>query len=157
MDKEWAYRWFLFTVFFAAAAFASCGPQKLKTGELRIERSAGAPLPLKVELAKTGDEQARGLMYRKQLPEGEGMLFIFERDKVLSFWMKDTLIPLSIAFIAADGRIIDIKDMQALDTNTVNSSRSVRYALEVPQGWFKRMGVGEGDIVRVDELLRKVE
>ncbi|MDR2134350.1 MAG: DUF192 domain-containing protein [Treponema sp.] len=148
---------FLFAFFFAAAAFVSCGPQKLKTGELAIERSGGAPLSVKVELARTGEEHARGLMHRKQLPQGEGMLFIFGRDQVLSFWMKDTLIPLSIAFIASDGRIIDIKDMQALDTTAVKSSRSVRYALEVPQGWFDRAGVGEGDIVRVEELLRKTE
>jgi uncharacterized membrane protein (UPF0127 family) len=91
-------------------------------------------------------------MYRTRLPDGEGMLFVFERDEVLSFWMKDTYIPLSIAYIASDGRIIDIKDMYPYDTNSVTSSRSVRYALEVPQGWFFSAGVQTGDVVRLTEI-----
>jgi uncharacterized membrane protein (UPF0127 family) len=76
------------------------------------------------------------------------MLFIFDRDQVLSFWMKNTLIPLSIAFIASDGRILQIKDMEPLSLSTVNSDRSVRYALEVPRGWFSRAGIAIGDIVQ---------
>jgi uncharacterized membrane protein (UPF0127 family) len=66
----------------------------------------------------------------------------------MSFWMKNTLIPLSIAFIATDGRIIEIKDMEPLNLSPVQSSRSVRYALEVPQGWFSRAGIGVGDIIQ---------
>jgi uncharacterized membrane protein (UPF0127 family) len=89
-------------------------------------------------------------MFRKRLADGEGMLFIFERDEALSFWMKNTLIPLSIAFIASDGRIIDIKDMRPLDLSSVKSSRSVRYALEVPQGWFNRVNVRPGDKIIID-------
>jgi uncharacterized membrane protein (UPF0127 family) len=147
------YVW-LYIFFFLAVSFASCGPQKLKTAALGIERSGAAPVSITVELARTETEQARGFMHRKQVPDGEGMLFVFERDRILSFWMKDTLVPLSIAFIASDGRIIDIKDMEALDTATVSSSRSVRYALEVPRGWFKRAGISEGDIVKIDEILQ---
>jgi uncharacterized membrane protein (UPF0127 family) len=93
-------------------------------------------------------------MYRKNLSDGEGMLFIFERDDVLSFWMKNTLIPLSIAFIASDGRILEIRNMQPHDLNSIKSSRSVRYALEVPQGWFSRAGVRVGDrLLVVSDLL----
>jgi uncharacterized membrane protein (UPF0127 family) len=84
-------------------------------------------------------------MHRRNLPDGEGMLFVFERDQILSFWMKNTFIPLSIAFIASDGRIIDIRDMEPQSLSAVKSTRSVRYALEVPQGWFTRQGIREGD------------
>jgi uncharacterized membrane protein (UPF0127 family) len=105
---------------------------------------------IKAEIARTEDERSKGLMFRKKLADGEGMLFIFDRDQQLSFWMKNTLIPLSIAYIASDGRIIDIKDMQPLDLNSVQSSRSVRYALEVPQGWFSRAGIEPGDTVRLN-------
>ena len=72
---------------------------------------------------------------------------IYERDEVLSFWMKNTYIPLSIAFITYEGRIIEIKDMYPHIEISVTSSRSVRYALEVPQGWFSKTGIREGDIV----------
>ena len=89
-------------------------------------------------------------MYREKLADGEGMLFVFDRDEILSFWMKNTLIPLSIAFISYDGKIIDIKDMEPQSLEPVRSSRSVRYALEVPQGWFSRAGFGAGDMVRLD-------
>jgi uncharacterized membrane protein (UPF0127 family) len=66
--------------------------------------------------------------------------------------MKNTLIPLSIAYITSDGRITEIRDMYPLDENSVHSSRSVRYALEVPQGWFARAGIRAGDVVRIDTL-----
>ena len=129
----------------------SCSAQKLPVRELPIEREGRRITAVKAEIASTADERSKGLMYRKKLPDGEGMLFVFERDEVLSFWMKNTLIPLSIAFISSDGRIIDIKDMYPHDENSVVSSRSVRYALEVPQGWFMRAGVSEGDVVKVTE------
>jgi uncharacterized membrane protein (UPF0127 family) len=127
----------------------SCSSQKLTVQELPIERDGIEIVVVKVEIAQTEEERNRGLMFRKKLPDGEGMLFIFERDEVLSFWMKNTLIPLSIAFITSDGRIIDIKDMYPHDENSILSSRSARYALEVPQGWFSRAGVQNGDVVRI--------
>jgi uncharacterized membrane protein (UPF0127 family) len=133
-----------------SAHFAACAPKKLATAELRIERSGAAAVWVKAELARTPEERSQGLMFRKRLADGEGMLFIFERDEALSFWMKNTLIPLSIAFIASDGRIIDIKDMRPLDLSSVKSSRSVRYALEVPQGWFNRVNVRPGDKIIID-------
>ena len=129
----------------------SCPIQKLPVRELPIERDGQRITVVKAEIASTVEERSQGLMHRKKLPDGEGMLFVFEKDEVLSFWMKNTFIPLSIAFIASDGRIIDIKDMYPLNENSVVSSRSVRYALEVPQGWFLRVGVSEGDVVRIRE------
>jgi len=147
MNFKQGFLYFLLAV--CIANFALCTPQKLKTATLVIEGEGGA-VNITAEIARTGDERSRGLMFRKKLPDGEGMLFVFERDQQLSFWMKNTLIPLSIAFIAADGRIIEIKDMQPLNENSVQSSRSVRYALEAPQGWFSRAGVQSGDRVHMD-------
>ncbi|MDR0584164.1 MAG: DUF192 domain-containing protein, partial [Treponema sp.] len=135
-------------VFLFVCGLAGCAPGKLAGAEIRVERAGTEAALLKVELARTPEERSRGLMHRKNLADGEGMLFIFERDQALSFWMKDTLIPLSIAFIASDGRIVEIRDMRPLDLNPVKSSRSVRYALEVPQGWFERAGIKPGDTVK---------
>jgi uncharacterized membrane protein (UPF0127 family) len=89
-------------------------------------------------------------MYRKSLDDGRAMLFIFDRDERLSFWMKNTTIPLSIAFLSRDGRILEIRDLQPLDERSVRSSRSARYALEAPQGWFGRAGVAVGDTLVID-------
>jgi uncharacterized membrane protein (UPF0127 family) len=77
------------------------------------------------------------------------MLFIYERDQILSFWMKNTLIPLSIAFISRDGRILEIRDMQPQSLATVKSSRSARYALEAPLGWFTRANIAPGCMVQI--------
>jgi uncharacterized membrane protein (UPF0127 family) len=140
----------LLLIFVLNAGFAACSPQKQKTAVLGIERQNAAAVEITVEIARTDEERSKGLMYRKVLPDGDGMLFIFDRDQQLSFWMKNTIIPLSIAFIASDGHIIEIKDMQPNDLTSVKSSRSVRYALEVPQGWFQRVNVKPGDVVKID-------
>jgi uncharacterized protein len=131
------------------SGFAGCTPQKLKTTVLTIERENGQPVEITVELARTDEERSRGLMYRESLPDGEGMLFVFDRDQPLSFWMKNTLIPLSIAFIASNGHIVEIKDMKPRDLTSVRSSIPVRYALEAPQGWFQRVNVRHGDVVKI--------
>jgi uncharacterized protein len=142
---------FFFLLLLLNAGFAACTPQKLKTTVLTIERENAAVVEITVEIALTDEEHSKGLMYRKQLPDGEGMLFVFDRDQQLSFWMKNTIIPLSIAFIASDGHILEIKDMQPNDLTSVRSSRSVRYALEVPQGWFRRVNVKAGDQVTINK------
>lgn len=102
-----------------------------------------------VELALSPAQRQQGLMHRTELPDGQGMLFVFDRDQILSFWMMNTLVPLSIAYIASDGRIVEIFDMEPLNLNPVSSSRSVRYALEVPQNWFQRAGLAPGDRVLI--------
>ena len=142
-----AQRLFCLALLVLNTGLAACSPQKLKTAALVIERTGAEPVEITAEIAKTDQERSQGLMHRKKLPDGEGMLFVFDRDQQLSFWMKNTIIPLSIAFIASDGRITEIKDMQPLDENSVRSGRSVRYALEVPQGWFGRAGIKAGDVV----------
>jgi uncharacterized membrane protein (UPF0127 family) len=141
-----------FLLIFFLGNLAACTAQKLPVTELPIERYGQRITVVKAEIASTDEERGQGLMFRKSLADGEGMLFVYERDQVLSFWMKNTLIPLSIAFIASDGRIIDIRDMYPNDESSVVSNRSVRYALEVPQGWFSRAGIHQGDIVNVKEI-----
>ena len=127
------------------------GMESFEKREITIEGGSGT-VSLTVELAITDAQRAQGLMHRTELNDGEGMLFIFDRDQILSFWMKDTLIPLSIAYIASDGRIVEIFDLEPLNRNPVSSSRSVRYALEVPRNWFERAGLGPGDRVHVRDL-----
>nr|AGS52383.1 hypothetical protein [uncultured bacterium contig00077] len=127
--------------------FIVCAPHKLAVQEISIERDGQSVAVVKAEIVSTEEDRSKGLMNRKKLADGKGMFFVFETDQVLSFWMKNTYIPLSIAYITWDGRIVDIKDMYPLDETRIYSSRSVRYALEVPQGWFSRAGVKTGDIV----------
>lgn len=112
-------------------------------------------MALRAEIAANDEDRARGLMFRDSLPEGEGMLFAFESDRRLSFWMKNTRVPLSIAFIVSDGRIVEIRDMEPLSLAAVESERSVRYALEVPRGWFSRAGVSVGDTVELPARFRR--
>ena len=137
-------------LFFLLLNFLSCAAQKPEVLEISIQREGMTIAAVKAEIADTDEKRAKGLMFREKLPDGQGMIFIYDKDDVLSFWMRNTLIPLSIAFIAYDGRIIDIKDMYPHNEITVTSSRSVRYALEVPQGWFFRAGIKEGDFVIID-------
>jgi uncharacterized membrane protein (UPF0127 family) len=136
-------------LFVLNAGFVACSPQKSETAVLRIERSDSVSVTITVEIARTEEERSKGLMHREQLLDGAGMIFVFDYDQQVSFWMKNTIIPLSIAFISADGRILEIKDMYPLDLNSVHSSRSVRYALETPQGWFTRAGITAGDVVNI--------
>jgi uncharacterized membrane protein (UPF0127 family) len=132
----------------SCAAAAGEKPQgKLETTALVILRKDGTAVEALAEIAHTDEQRRRGLMGRKSLADGEGMLFVFETDRILSFWMKDTLIPLSIAFISHDGRILELHDMEPLSTRSIQSARSARYALEAPRGWFARAGVGPGDVV----------
>ena len=108
-----------------------------------------AGIELEVELATTFEEQSLGLMYRDKLEENGGMLFVYPRESFLSFWMKDTRIPLSIAFIKADGRIIQIESMKPYSLNTHVSKEKVKYALEMNDGWFRVHNVKEGDTVKI--------
>jgi uncharacterized protein len=104
--------------------------------------------PLDVELAETPQQQAKGLRFRQTLAENAAMLFVFPAPQRVSFWMKDASIPLSIAFIQSDGKIIQIRPMQPYDETPVPSlSDSVSYALLVNQGWFERHGISAGTVI----------
>jgi len=101
-----------------------------------------------VEVAKTPEELNRGLMGRSYLGKDEGMLFVFEKEDYHSFWMKDTRIPLSIAFIDKEGRIVNIQDMRPMTLESHTPPRIILYALEMKKGWFFSNGVKAGDIIR---------
>jgi len=101
-----------------------------------------------VEVAKTPEEIAYGLMGRKHLAENEGMLFVFETEGYHGFWMKDTLVPLSIAFFDKEGRIVWITDMKPLTLNSHVPPKPILYALEMNKGWFTKNSIKVGDVVR---------
>jgi uncharacterized membrane protein (UPF0127 family) len=119
--------------------------------------AAGASLPtrtlviaghrLTVEVAATPETRATGLMNRFSLQPDHGMLFVFEAPQPLSFWMKDTYVPLSIAFVDTRGRIVNIEDMRPQDESPHFSNGLALYAIEMRQGWFAAKGIGAGDVV----------
>ena len=103
---------------------------------------------IRVEVAKTPEERSYGLMGRKYLGKDEGMLFIFETEDYHGFWMKNTFIPLSIAFIEKNGRIVWITDMKPLTLDSHVPPQPILYALEMNKGWFSSHGIKAGDVVR---------
>ena len=124
----------------ASAAFAQDAAQpRLPTTRLTV----GFHL-ITAEVARTPEQRAIGLMHRPSMPANEGMLFVSEQPGQQCFWMKNTLLPLSIAFIADDGSIVNIEDMkpQALDSHC--SKRPVRFALEMNKGWFDKRAIKPG-------------
>jgi uncharacterized membrane protein (UPF0127 family) len=102
---------------------------------------------LVAEVAATPDERSTGLMHRFSLKPDHGMIFVFEHAEPQGFWMKNTFIPLSIAFIGSDGRIVNIDDMAPQDERTHWSSGPAQYALEMRKGWFAERGIVPGDRV----------
>ena len=107
-------------------------------------RLAAGMHQLDVQLAQTVQERQIGLMYRKEMPQHEGMLFIFEQATVQCFWMRNTLIPLTAAFLADDGTVVNLADMKPLSDDAHCSSRPVRFVLEMNQGWFARRNIQAG-------------
>ena len=123
-----------------SVAMAQDGPQL----ELqRIVLSAGIH-QIDVQLALTPEQKQIGLMQRKEMPLHEGMLFVFEEAATQCFWMKNTLIPLTAAFVADDGSIVNLVDMKPLTTQSHCSTKPVRYVLEMNQGWFAKKGIKAG-------------
>ncbi|MBV8173921.1 MAG: DUF192 domain-containing protein [Verrucomicrobia bacterium] len=124
-------------------------PFGLKTVELKILNAN-----LKAEVADTPQASENGLMFRDSLPEDRGMLFVFEQPKTASFWMRNTKIPLSIAYIDSTGKILEIRSLKPLDeTAVLSASDRVAFALEVNQGWFGRHGISPG--AQIDGMPRK--
>jgi len=136
-------------VFSAGLLYVSC-TKKLEIRLLTIVKADGSTVKIKAEMARTENERSNGYMNRRHIPDGTGMLFLFDRDQLLSFWMKNTPEPLSIAFIDSQGRIRNIFDMTPYSLATIESTVNVRYALEVPQGWFSRTGIAAGDSLLID-------
>ena len=112
-------------------------PQRLATAAIRI-----AGVPLRVEVANTEETRRKGMMFRPRLGPDEAMLFVFDRDANLSFWMKNTDVDLDLAYIRSDGLITQVEHMKAHDLEPVFSREPVRFALEAPAGWLEAHGVG---------------
>jgi len=126
---------------------AACARESLPVA--RIHRADGV-VEVAVEVVSTPEALARGLMYRTELADGRGMLFVFPDESDHRFWMKNTLIPLDMIFIAADGAIVGIhRDATPLSTATMGVGRPSRYVLEVPGGWAARSGVATGQRVEL--------
>ena len=135
------------TILFMLLPAASCKSKKLPVIDITITRADGTTQIVKAEVAEKEEDRNHGFMERKNIPDGTGMLFIFDRDQILSFWMKNTPHPLSIAYIDSRGQIRNIYDMTPFSLTPIKSTSSVRYALEVPQGWFEKENIHVGDVV----------
>lgn len=119
------------------------------TTNVTFENSRGEDVTLTVEIADTPDERVRGLMGRESLNADSGMLFVWPEDTASGFWMKNTLIPLSIAFIDSGAVIVDIQDMEPLDETLHRSPKPYRWAVEANQGWFAAHAIKAGDAAQV--------
>jgi|SRR5574344_205537 uncharacterized protein len=136
---------FLF-IFIGFFLFSSCNKNSsLKKTEITFTKNDNSTVTIVAEIAKTQEERNFGYMKRKVINDGNGMIFVFEKDQILSFWMKDTPHPLSIAYIDHNGIIRDIFDMKPYSLSSIVSNSSVRYAIEVPQGWYERNNIKIGD------------
>jgi len=96
------------------------------------------------QVARTADQRSIGLMFRQEMPMHEGMLFVFEQATQQCFWMKNTLLPLTAAFISEDGTIVNLADMRPQTTDSHCSLKPVRFVLEMNQGWFAKRGLKPG-------------
>ena len=144
MNDAWARR-IAVAAALCVAAWASAQeiPQRLE----QIRLNAGIHL-INAELATTPQQREIGLMMRPSMPVNDGMLFVFEQPGQQCFWMKNTLIPLSVAFLADDGSVVNIDEMapQTLDGHC--SAKPVRFVLEMNQGWFSKRGIKPGSKLR---------
>ncbi len=134
MACAWVMAWL------ALHGWAQTGPQ---LNLPRASLQAGMHV-LDVQLAQTPEQRQIGLMWRKEMPQHEGMLFVFEQPTVQCFWMRNTLIPLSAAFLADNGTIVNIADMKPLSDDSHCSEKPVRYVLEMNQGWFAKRQLKAG-------------
>jgi hypothetical protein len=126
---------------FCAPLAWSLGDPQLKLP--RVTLKAGMHL-IQAQVAATPEQRATGLMFRTEMPANEGMLFVFEQPAVQCFWMKNTLLPLTAAFVADDGSIVNLVDMKPQTLDSHCSEQPVRYVLEMNQGWFAKRGLRAG-------------
>lgn len=117
-------------------------PQKLPTTQL----TAGMHL-VRAEIADEESERQIGLMHRPSMPANDGMVFVFERPEVQCFWMRNTLLPLSIAFLDDEGRIVNIEEMKPQTDDSHCSKKPVRFVLEMNKGWFDKRGLKAGSVI----------
>lgn len=133
---------------------AATGQGRIPEEPTRYTVTVGG-VALQVEVAATPEEHRRGLSGRREVAPGTGMLFVYSEEELRSFWMKDTLVPLTVAFVNGEGGITQMDDMTPLSLASHESREPVRYALEVPQGWFEESGIEVGDRVVFSESLQR--
>lgn len=139
-------RWIVLLTLASAAPWVALADQRTDQPQLDLPRtrlSAGMH-QIDAQVAQTPGQRQIGLMHRREMPQHEGMLFIFEQPSVQCFWMKNTLIPLTAAFVADDGSIVNLADMQPLSEKSHCSDRPVRFVLEMNQGWFDKRRIAPG-------------
>ena len=130
----------------AVATAAACQLAQADEPQLdlpRVKLSAGMH-QINAQVAQTGEQRMVGLMHRREMPQHEGMLFIFEQPTQQCFWMKNTLLPLTAAFVADDGTIVNLADMKPQSTESHCSEKPVRFVLEMNQGWFAKKSIKTG-------------
>ena len=133
-------KWAWLSVWFCSLTWAQGSPQLQLP---RIQLQAGMH-QIQAQVAATPDQRSVGLMHRAEMPQSEGMLFAFEQATQQCFWMKNTLLPLTAAFIADDGTIVNLADMKPQTTDAHCSEQPVRWVLEMNQGWFAKRGIKAG-------------
>ncbi len=133
----------LFSILFVTLVSPVFAQNKPQLDLPRVKLSAGMYL-IDAQVAKTPEQRQIGLMFRQEMPAHEGMLFVFEERATQCFWMKNTLLPLTAAFVADDGRVVNLVDMKPQTTDSHCSTEPVRYVLEMNQGWFAKRGLKAG-------------
>ncbi len=141
LDRRFLFQLLASVALFAGAPFASADAQ-FKTSQVKV-----GPHPLKVELALDDAQREQGLMFRRSLGKNDGMLFVFPEPAYHAMWMKNTLIPLSVAFLDADGVILNVVDMEPQTLDSHAAAGPARYAIETNKGWFAQKKVKPGDKV----------
>jgi hypothetical protein len=138
-----------FALFTAAATWAQGQPQDLAATTLHVGMHN-----IRAQVALTPEQRQIGLMFRQSMPNQEGMLFVFEQPAMQCFWMRNTLIPLSAAFLGEDGTVVNLVDMKPQSDDSHCSTKPVRYVLEMNQGWFAKHGVKPGTRINGDLFAR---
>jgi len=139
------------SLFFFPATTGSKPVHKLKIWTIHFTTLKKAEITLFCEVAATPQEQNRGLMFRESLGNDECMIFVYDRPLILKFWMRNTVIPLSIGFIDEKGRLMETYDMKPNDENIIQSTTPVQYAVEVNLGWYKQNLVYSGSTMRIEK------
>lgn len=138
-----AFKFSLSLLGLGVALMAQAQAQQPQLNLPRTRLSAGMHM-MDVQLAQTPQERQIGLMFRRDMPQHEGMLFVFEQAATQCFWMRNTLIALTAAFVADDGTIVNLADMKPLTEDSHCSAKPVRFVLEMNQGWFAKRNIQAG-------------
>ena len=133
----------LITLLFSGLALSTLAQDTPQTNLPRIKLQAGM-FQIDTQVAQTPDQRSIGLMFRKEMPQHEGMLFVFEQPATQCFWMKNTLLPLTAAFVADDGTIVNLADMKPQSDDSHCSTKPVRFVLEMNAGWFAKKQIKAG-------------